>query len=337
MCSRLEKLGIATAVLANLDRFGFTNFGHRVARKLYPSHRRVADWVAGHRTYRVWNLVDEIDAVLNSFPATIAVVQEGGRPELVDLFTDRGIPVLWYHHSVTWDPIKPVKRNPLMSVLACSQFVADRFKADQGHNVQVVPPLIEVEDYRTATTRQEVLFVNPRPAKGSDIAWALAEAMPDIQFRFLEAWSPGPARQSENRRRAEVLGNVVVERSRSDMRSFYARGKVLLAPSRCLEAFGRVVSEAQVSGIPVICSDRGGLPEAAGPGGIILPIEDDATRWVEALRLLWNDSALYQHLSDAALRHAQRPDFAPEQITRNFLGHLERRIGASAMQLNAAE
>ena len=324
LCRRLDRLGVTTAVLAKLTPRGLTNFGHRLSRKLLPSSRRAADRVAGHRTYRVWSIREEIDAVLNSFPASVAVVQDNVRRGLVDLFLNRGIPVIFYHHIVDWNPATPLRQHEFLSVIACSQFVADRFHSEQGHPVSVVPPLVEAADYRTKTTRQEVLFVNPRPEKGDDIAWALAKARPDIRFRFVEAWSPSKAEHDENLRRARQAGNVTLETSKRDMRPFYAKARLVLAPSRCAEAFGRVIAEAQISGIPALCSNLGGHPEAAGAGAILLPFEDDPGNWITALNQIWTDYALYQHLAQQALQHAQRPEFAPEQVTANFLGHLER-------------
>ena len=54
-----------------------------------------------------------------------------------------------------------------------------------------------------------------------------------------------------------------------DMRSVYRDTKVLLVPSQWLETWGRVATEAQFSGIPVLASRSGALPEAVGPGGIL--------------------------------------------------------------------
>jgi glycosyltransferase involved in cell wall biosynthesis len=97
------------------------------------------------------------------------------------------------------------------------------------------------------------------------------------------------------------------------MKDIYRRAKVLLAPSRWEEAWGRVATEAQFSGIPVLASNRGGLPESVGPGGIQLdpdgPIED----WVEALRRLWFDKAFYADLSAKALAYAKRPQINPDR------------------------
>jgi glycosyltransferase involved in cell wall biosynthesis len=82
----------------------------------------------------------------------------------------------------------------------------------------------------------------------------------------------------------------------------------VLAPSVWEEAWGRVASEAQCSGLPVIGSDRGGLPEAIGPGGVVLPFSADTDAWVAEVRRLWDDSAAHDAVSAAARRHACRPE-----------------------------
>ena len=71
--------------------------------------------------------------------------------------------------------------------------------------------------------------------------------------------------------RIHRLANVeLVERS-DDMSPIYASTRVLLVPSQWeAETWGRVVSEAQFSGIPVLASDRGALPETVGAGGAII-------------------------------------------------------------------
>lgn len=56
-----------------------------------------------------------------------------------------------------------------------------------------------------------------------------------------------------------------------DVRQIYALTKVLVAPSLCHECWGNVATEATFNGIPVLCSDSGGLPEAIREDGIALP------------------------------------------------------------------
>ena len=85
------------------------------------------------------------------------------------------------------------------------------------------------------------------------------------------------------------------------MKTVYGRTKILLAPSKWEEAWGRVASEAHCSGIPVVGSRRGGLPEAIGEGGIVLDYDAPLDDWVASIRQLWNDADHYDRLSAAAL------------------------------------
>ena len=68
------------------------------------------------------------------------------------------------------------------------------------------------------------------------------------------------------------------------------RAAVVLAPSRWEEPCPYSVLEALAAGVPVLASDRGGLPELVGDGAT-LPASDPAA-WTNALSELWHDPAL---------------------------------------------
>lgn len=55
------------------------------------------------------------------------------------------------------------------------------------------------------------------------------------------------------------------------------------------ESFGAVVLEAMASGIPIICSDRGGLPEVVGDAGAVVPAEDPAALADRICQMLSSD------------------------------------------------
>ena len=78
----------------------------------------------------------------------------------------------------------------------------------------------------------------------------IAGACPEIPFLFVESWKL----EDDHRARIEAtiapLGNVTLENRTSDMKTVYGRTKILLAPSKWEEAWGRVASEAHCSGIP---------------------------------------------------------------------------------------
>lgn len=54
--------------------------------------------------------------------------------------------------------------------------------------------------------------------------------------------------------------HVLYREAREDMATLYTPSAVLLFPSHC-EGFGLPVLEAQMCGTPVVCSDKGALPE----------------------------------------------------------------------------
>jgi glycosyltransferase involved in cell wall biosynthesis len=63
-----------------------------------------------------------------------------------------------------------------------------------------------------------------------------------------------------------------------------------------LEGFGLPVLEAQAVGTPVVCSDRGGLPEAAGDTAL-LASPDDPVTFADGLRRLLTDPGLAARLA----------------------------------------
>lgn len=101
------------------------------------------------------------------------------------------------------------------------------------------------------------------------------------------------------------------------MEQIWSEIKVLLVPSLWLEAWGIVVVEAQVRGIPVISSDSGAIPEAklglsvlvhinsltgegTEEGEYIVP-EQDVEPWRVALTKLMTDKDRYEELSESWL------------------------------------
>ena len=81
----------------------------------------------------------------------------------------------------------------------------------------------------------------------------------------------------------------------SDLVPLLAGASALAMPS-FLEGFGLPVLEAQAVGTPVVCSDRGGLPEAAGDAAL-LASPDDPDALGDALVRLLTDAELAARLS----------------------------------------
>jgi glycosyltransferase involved in cell wall biosynthesis len=94
----------------------------------------------------------------------------------------------------------------------------------------VVPCIVEGNDYKVATTREVVLYINPHPRKGEHLAWAIAEAAPGLRFVFQESWRIKEERRREIIERAQKLGNVEFRGVIDRPEEVYRDARVLLAP-----------------------------------------------------------------------------------------------------------
>jgi glycosyltransferase involved in cell wall biosynthesis len=80
-----------------------------------------------------------------------------------------------------------------------------------------------------------------------------------------------------------------------------------------------VATEAQFSGIPVIATNDGGLPESVGDGGILVERNANIVEWHNALRELWDDKEKYRMYSNRARIWSQRKEINPEILANKVL------------------
>lgn len=218
------------------------------------------------------------------------------------------------------------------AVAAVSSFLVEQAGRDGMPAARRVPPIVDRSHYRVPTSRERVLFVNPAPVKGVDIVLALARARPDIPFAVARSWRLAPAALAALIAEARELGNVEVRPRTDDPARLYGDARVLLAPSRCPEAWGRVISEAQMSGIPAIASSSGGLPEAVGDGGLLVPEDSPAEAWLDALSAVWDDADAYARLAACAEQQGMNADLSPRSVGDRFeavLGEARARAAAA--------
>ena len=172
-------------------------------------------------------------------------------------------------------------------VIANSEYVSQRLKHDFDVKSNIVYPPINLDEYRVESDNGNyIATVNPRNRdKGADIFLNIAKEMPDEEFMCA-----GVFRDQSFKRRAEALSNLNYVGYCDDMRKFYKQAKIVIVPSRWNEAFGRSAAEPMVNGIPVVVSDRGGLPEVVGETGEVVTEIDSIDAWKQAI-----DTALEDH------------------------------------------
>jgi glycosyltransferase involved in cell wall biosynthesis len=222
-----------------------------------------------------------------------------------------GIPLLMQFADVEFHQLggNLTDRGPVPCV-ANSHFTATKYRAVFDLMPSVIYPFVDAEKYNydINVPCTNVTFINPHPKKGRDIAVEIARQCPEIPFAFVESWPLSADERSELFGKINGIPNISFKPPQADMRKVYGDCKILLAPSVWEEAYGRVVTEAQISGIPVVASTRGGLPEAVGPGGVLLDPDQPIADWIAAIRKLWRDGSYYSRLSAAARSHAARPE-----------------------------
>lgn len=139
--------------------------------------------------------------------------------------------------------------------------------------------------------RRYVTLINPKKTMGAeDLVYLLAESMPDLEFLVLQG--------DESRARSRNVTHRPY--SNADYGEFLADTKLLLFPFKeepC--GTGRVVFECYSLAIPVLGSNRGGLPEVI-PADYLLDDTDDIVGWQNAIRRVFgNYESAMQAAQDA--------------------------------------
>ena len=334
MAIELAKREHEVSVLSGLTGKGWLGLKSRIALKL-QGQTHVTDHGLGYPVHRAWFAWEAVGDLVRRTHPDVVMLQSGFPVRIAKSLASSGSSarVGIYLHNVEAEDLGGDLRD-LQDVfyVANSRFTANHFHDRSNVRAEVIYPLVRRENYETSTTRENVTFINPHPLKGLEIALGVAERCPDIPFVFVESWGIDPQDEERRRQRLATLPNVTLRPPTRDMKSIYGKARIVIAPSQWEEAFGRVGVEPQFSGIPVVASARGGLPEAVGPGGILMDPGADADAWAEAVRTLWHDEALYAEKSQAARAHANRPEMNPahqiDQLLEIFGEIVHRRASA---------
>lgn len=150
------------------------------------------------------------------------------------------------------------------------------------------------------------------PGKGLNVLASALARMSGDSWRLLVV-GEGPEREGFERQlkaaglrdRAEFTGAIDF----ALVPEYFHQLDLMVIPTetteRIREQFGRVIVEAMASGVPVIGSTCGAIPEVIGEAGLVFP-EGDADALATGLRQLLSDEALRERLAQAGLARVGR-------------------------------
>lgn len=327
LANALKRAGHEPAVLTALEPGNSLVWRSKLQRKL-TGRTFSRDQGMGYPVFRAWDPTNTAE-VVRRFKPDVAVVQNGSMVPIANSLQKEGVPVILYFRNVEFSEMggNLTDIHPL-ACISNSNFTARRYFDAYGIESHIIPPLVDPVKYRTDSTRKNVTLINPSPLKGGNLAIDIASLCPDIPFVFVQSWKLHDETHAALVERVAQVPNITLQPRTDDMKSVYGRARILLAPSQWEEAWGRVASEAHCSGIPVLGSNRGGLPEAIGPGGIVLPYDASAQDWANALRQMWDDVEVYDRLSLAARNFSKRLEIVPENQFETFLKVIEKAISS---------
>ncbi len=266
----------------------------------------------------------------------------GGHPVNLELMARArrlGIAVVFYLHNFAYDSHDAFRDTSgvLVPTDFCRRFYARRIGLEcTTIPYPFYPPRVIADDPKP----QYLTFVNPVAAKGvrvfARIAAELDRLRPDIPILVVEA-----------RGKVDSLADVGIDLSSlrnlhrmantPDPREFYRVSRAILMPSLWLENGGLVAREAMANGIPVLSSDRGGLPETLGDAGFVftlpfrctptsaeVPTPHEVAPWIATIQRLWDDPA-WEVTHRIRSRDASRR-WDPDRLATEYLSYFESRI-----------
>lgn len=124
--------------------------------------------------------------------------------------------------------------------------------------------------WKSKSEHRYITFVGDTKVKGIDVFKYLVEKINEVEFLHVGE--------------VEVDAQNVTNWNHCDIGKVFASTKLLLVPSQWQEAYGRIVREAVLLGIPTVASNTGGISEAADSSVTLINTYHDVEVWLEIVQ-----------------------------------------------------
>jgi glycosyltransferase involved in cell wall biosynthesis len=216
-------------------------------------------------------------------------------------------------------------------LVVCGNLKAQEFLAAKGFRgrscvlpqLAVEPSLYTKRGQRTHVGTPTVVFVGRLvPEKGLFVLFAALGRLLDLKWRLMLV-GDGPIRPQ-----LEHLAKAMAERiqfvgavKQDDVPSLLGLVDLFVLPSIATptwqEQFGYAMAQAMMSGVPVVASRSGAIPDVLGDTGVLVP-ENDVDALEHALREMLTDEARRVELGRATHERAMER-FGPEVVASSYL------------------
>lgn len=182
-------------------------------------------------------------------------------------------------------------------VLANSHFMKKDLEEHTDKTVNVLfPPVDFPIGDGLPGPGDKILYMGCGYWKGTDLVMKLARDLP--KYDFLVAGDPEVLNKWDLKDYPNVEYHPWIDRNVA-----FDQGRILLFPSMWPEPFGRIPVEAGQRFIPTIGSNRGGVPESVGEGGVLLD-PDGYEQWLAWVQVLMESDGLCDSLGRKAFDHS---------------------------------
>jgi len=288
-----------------------------------------------HKSFRLWRTSWALETYLSSTAPVLLHAHFGwSGVDLVPTARRLGIPLVVTFHGVDitrcrsqgslgdrlyWNRLRDLFDYSAI-LIAVSDYIASKLEASGApkSKIRTVYTGIPIEGRRREQTRSEILFVGRFvPKKGAlDLIRAVHGLEGNLASTPIRFIGTGPLRSEaqELATRLRVRAFFQGQQSPHEVSEAMARSKIFCVPSKRApdgdsEGLGMVFLEAAASGLPVVSTNHGGIPEAVRHEETGLLVAEGNVRALrDALARLLTDRYLARRLGDAGR----------EWVVRNF-------------------
>ena len=258
-------------------------------------------------------LLEHLPSIVSAFEPDVIITDEDDVDRIIDVTATLAIPTILSvaHAEWTLEYLKDLSRR-VNYLIFDSEFLSNRYKDGIDCPNKVIYPILDWEQWIVSKNSDAFIsMLNPVPKKGGGVFFKVTQACPNLQFLAQEGWHR-PDIDLAHYPNVKWIERIYWKTPVENLKYLLSNSRILLAPSQWEDAFPTIIIHAMNNGIPVIGSNRGGIPEAIGDGGVVVDDFANVAAWKSALDMLLENNSIYTDLTRRARASARRISFIKE-------------------------